>query len=99
MRGIVESYVRPGQVGSKFLDDEESFALFANTEELFLLHRELYKAVRETLLTWTSDSCISGVFEILANAPEVYRVYSANQTDALAFAEQLRFELRIADNE
>ncbi len=99
MRGIVERYILPRTVGTKFLDDEEAFELFANTEELYRLNRDMYKEIRSVLGTWGGESCISSVFEAFESAPELYRVYSSNQTNALAFAEQLRFELRIADND
>ncbi len=99
MRGIVERYILPRTVGTKFLDDEEAFQLFANTEEIFQLNRAMYRLVRQVLLDWGAESCIGSVFEAFESAPELYRVYSSNQTTALAFAEQLRFELRIADND
>ena len=99
MRGIVERYILPRTVGTKFLDDEEAFELFANTEEIFQLNRAMYRQMRAMLIDWQADSCISRVFEAFESAPELYRVYSSNQTTALAFAEQLRFELRIADSD
>jgi hypothetical protein len=99
MRGIVERYILPRTVGTKFLDDEEAFELFANTEEIFQLNRAMYRQMRAVLLGWNADSCLGAVFEAFESAPELYRVYSSNQTIALAFAEQLRFELRIADND
>ena len=59
----------------------------------------MYTMLRSVLLQWNKDSCIGVIFQAFQNAPELYRTYSANQTDALAFAEQLRFELRINDND
>jgi hypothetical protein len=60
---VLNRYIRVGQVGSKFLDNDEAFALFANTEELFLMHREFYREMRKVLNEWTCGLCISNVFE------------------------------------
>lgn len=100
MRSIIESYVIPKQVGTLFMDDQEAFQLFANVEELYELHSTLYRSMAETTREWSMQTTICHVFlDHFTNAVSVYAVYSRGQTDALLFAEQLRNELRIPDDE
>lgn len=97
MRDVIERYMVTRTVGSKVLDDEETFRLFANTEDLYRLNTALYRRLQGTVAAWTASSCVAGAFDGFEPAVDLYRVYSRNQTRALEFAEQLRFELRISD--
>ncbi len=69
-------------------------------QELYSLHSSLYRALAAVARDWSVESTVAHVFpQLLGGALQAYRVYSSNQTEALAFAEQLRFEMRIPDLE